>query len=67
MNEPVQGGAGREPRVGERVSLGDRVGVLRYVYGNGAAVVRFDREANTKVVPLRRLVACADERALPDR
>lgn len=45
-----------ELQVGERVRLGGRVGVLRYLYGNGAAVVRFDREASTKVVPLRRLV-----------
>jgi hypothetical protein len=50
--------------VGERVSLGGRVGVLRYLYGSDAAVVRFDRDANTKVVPLRRLVACGDE---PDK
>jgi hypothetical protein len=57
----------RELRVGERVSLGGRVGVLRYFYGTGAAVVHFDREAGTKVVPVRRLVACADERPLPDR
>jgi len=48
-------------RVGERVSLGGRVGVLRYLYGTGAAVVRFDHDANTKVVPLHRLVAAADE------
>jgi hypothetical protein len=47
--------------------LGGRVGVLRYLYGNGAAVVRLDGEASTKVVPLRRLVACSDERPLPDR
>jgi hypothetical protein len=52
----------REPRVGERVSLDGRLGVLRYLYGSGAAVVRFDQDANTKVVPLRRLVACGDER-----
>jgi hypothetical protein len=56
----------RELRVGERVSLDGRAGVLRYFYGNGAAVVRFDQDANTKVVPLRRLVACTDERPLPD-
>jgi hypothetical protein len=43
------------------VSLGGRAGVLRYLYGPDAAVVRFDRDANTKVVPLRRLVPCADE------
>ena len=64
MNEPVQNTLGRELRVGERVSLGGRVGVLRYLYGSDAAVVRFDRDANTKVVPLRRLVACGDE---PDK
>ena len=61
MNEPVQNTPGRELRVGERVSLGDRVGVLRYLYGTDAAVVRFDRDAKTKVVLLRRLVACVDE------
>jgi len=55
-----------ELRVGQRVSLGGRVGVLRYLYGSGAAVVRFDQDANTKVVPLRRLVASTDERPLPD-
>jgi hypothetical protein len=67
MNEPSTSSSERDLRVGERVSLGDRVGVLRYLYGNGAAVVHFDREANTKVVPLRRLVSCTDERPLPDR
>lgn len=67
MNEPVNSGPERELRVGERVCLGDRVGVLRYLYGSDAAVVRFEREANTKVVPLRRLVACIDERPLPDK
>lgn len=67
MNEPVTSSRERDPRVGERVSLGDRVGVLRYLYGNGAAVVHFDREASTRVVPLRRLVSCADERHSPDR
>jgi hypothetical protein len=61
MNEPLQSSPERELRVGERVSLGGRVGVLRYLYGANAAVVRFDRDANTKVVPLRRLVPCADE------
>jgi hypothetical protein len=61
MNEPLKSSNGREPRVGERVSLGGRVGVLRYLYGTDAAVVRFDREATTKVVPLRRLVAVTDE------
>jgi hypothetical protein len=29
--------------------------------------VRLDGEAGTKVVPLRRLVACSDERPDPDR
>jgi hypothetical protein len=57
----------RKLRVGERVCLGERVGVLRYLYGTGAAVVRFDRDASTKVVPLRRLVACADEPSHRDR
>jgi hypothetical protein len=51
--------------VGERVSLGDRAGVLRYVLGTGA-VVHFDEEVTTRVVPLRRLVACTKERPLPD-
>jgi hypothetical protein len=61
MNEPGQSGGERKLRAGERVSLGGRIGVLRYLYGTDAAVVRFDREASTKVVPLRRLVAVADE------
>lgn len=61
MNEPMDSGREAELRVGERVSLGGRVGVLRYLYGTGAAVVRFDEEAGTKVVPVRRLVAAADE------
>lgn len=67
MSEPLKNNQERELRVGERVSLGGRAGVLRYLYGTGAAVVRFDQEANTKVVSLRRLVACIDERPLPDR
>jgi hypothetical protein len=67
MNERLDSGGGRELRKGERVSLGDRVGVLRYFYGTDAAVVRFDQEAGTKVVPLHRLVASTDERPLPDR
>jgi len=67
MNEPLKSGRERELRVGERVSLGGRAGVLRYKYGSGAAVVHFDREPGTKVVPLRRLVACADEHPPPDR
>jgi len=61
MNEPASSSPERKLRVGERVSLGDRVGVLRYLYGTGAAVVRFDQDANTKVVPVSRL------RAQPDR
>ena len=67
MNKPLTSGTERELRPGERVTLGDRVGVLRYLYGNGAAVVHFDCEPNTKVVPLRRLVACTDERPPPER
>jgi hypothetical protein len=67
MNERSDSGGGRELRKGERVSLGDRVGVLCYFYGTDAAVVRFDQEAGTKVVPLHRLVASTDERPLPDR
>jgi hypothetical protein len=39
--------------------------VLRYVRGAGA-VVHFDHEPGTKVVPLRRLVACTDERRPPN-
>ena len=66
MNETLQSSGERALRKGERVSLGGRVGVLRYFYGANAAVVRFDRDATTKVVPLRRLVACSDERPLPD-
>ena len=65
MNEP--NGSERQPRVGERVSLGGRGGVLRYLWGTGAAVVRFDQDASPKVVPLRRLVAFTDERPLSDR
>jgi hypothetical protein len=67
LNEQLKSSDERQPRVGERISLGGRVGVLRYLYGNGAAVVHLDGEANTKVVPLRRLVACSDDRPLPDR
>ena len=67
MNEPSNSGHERELRAGERVNLGGRVGVLRYLCGTGAAVVRFDQEASTKVVPVRRLVACTDELSLPDR
>jgi hypothetical protein len=67
MSEFLQSSRERELRVGERVSLGERVGVLRYLYGNGAAIVHFDREAGTKVVPLRRLSACTDESLRPDR
>ena len=65
MNEPENNRREPKLRVGERVCLGGRVGVLRYLYGTGAAVVRFDQEDNTKVVPLRRLVACADDRPPP--
>ncbi|HEX6952077.1 MAG TPA: hypothetical protein VF124_04735 [Gaiellaceae bacterium] len=65
MNEPSNSSRERKLRVGDRVSLGGRGGVLRYLYGSDAAVVRFDEDANTKVVPLRRLVACTDEG--PDR
>jgi hypothetical protein len=66
MNEASKSGPERKLRPGERVSLGDRVGVLRYLYGTGAAVVRFDQDAGTKVVPLRRLVAYTDERPPPE-
>jgi hypothetical protein len=62
VNEQLKSGDEHEPRVGERVSLGGRRGVLRYLYGSDAAVVRLDGEAGTKVVPRRRLVACNDER-----
>jgi hypothetical protein len=65
MNEPLKNGCERQLRIGERVSLGGRVGVLRYLYGTGAAVVHFDQDTSTRVVPLRRLVACTDERPLP--
>jgi hypothetical protein len=65
MNEPLNSGHERKLRVGERVSLGGRVGILRYLYGTDAAVVRFDHEASTKVVPARRLVAYRDDRPLP--
>ena len=61
MNESLQSGTERKLRVGERVRLDGRVGVLRYLYGTGAAVVRFDQDTRTKVVPVRRLVACTDE------
>jgi hypothetical protein len=61
MKESLQSGTARELRVGERVRLDGRVGVLRYLYGTGAAVVRFDQDTRTKVVPVRRLVACTDE------
>jgi hypothetical protein len=65
MNEPLSSGPGRPLRVGERVSLDGRAGVLRYVLGTGA-VVHFDEERSTRVVPLRRLVACTEERPVPD-
>jgi hypothetical protein len=61
MNEPRENGRERKLRVGERVRIGERAGVLRYLYGTDAAVVRFDREPNTKVVSLRLLEACTDE------
>jgi hypothetical protein len=67
LNEQLKSGEEYEPRVGERVSLGGRSGVLRYLYGNGAAVVRLDGDAGTKVVPLRRLVPCSHERPLADK
>jgi hypothetical protein len=66
MNEPSSSHPVRKLRVGERVSLGDRAGVLRYVLGTGA-VVHFDEDTTTRVVPLRRLVACSEERPVPDR
>jgi hypothetical protein len=64
MNEHSSSGTEPELRAGERVSLDGRVGVLRYVRGAGA-VVHFDHERVTRVVPLRRLVACNEGR-LPD-
>jgi hypothetical protein len=65
MSEPLDSGCERKLRVGGRVSLGDRVGVLRYVRGAGA-VVHFDHEAGTKVVPVHRLVPHADDSPTPD-
>lgn len=65
MSEPLHGDPEPGVRVGARVRLDDRVGVLRYVRGAGA-VVRFDQEPGTRVVPLRRLVACTDEQS-PER
>jgi hypothetical protein len=67
MNEPSQGDQECKLRAGARVCLDGRGGVLRYLYGNGAAVVRFDQSAATKVVPLRRLVALSHEPPPPDR
>ena len=67
MSEPMKSHSERVLRKGERVSLGDRVGVLRYFYGTSAAVVRFDQDATTKVVPVQRLIACGDEPSLPER
>ena len=61
MNESSSNSPERKLRVGERVNLDGRVGVLRYLYGTGAAVVRFDHDTNTRVVPVGRL------RAVPDR
>jgi hypothetical protein len=66
MDETGKSGPERKLRAGERVSLGGRAGVLRYLYGTEAAVVHFDQEPGTKVVPLRRLVACTDDRARSD-
>jgi len=65
-NEHSSTGPETKLRAGERVSLGDRAGVLRYVRGAGA-VVHFDHEQTTRVVPLHRLVACNDTCGLPDR
>jgi hypothetical protein len=67
MTEPVKNSTERGLRAGERVRLRGRAGVLRYIYGDDAAVVRFDREATTKVVPLRRLEPCTDETSPPDQ
>lgn len=61
MNDPLHSSDEPGLRAGERVRLGERAGVIRYLYGAEAAVVRFDHETRTKVVPLRRLVAAADE------
>lgn len=66
MNEHSSERREGELRAGELVSLGGRVGVLRYVRGAGA-VVHFDQEAGTKVVPLRRLVPWTGERPCSDR
>ena len=63
MTQPLSSGRERELRVGERVSLGGRVGVLQYFWGTGAAVVRLDQEVSTKVVPLRRLVGSPEAAA----
>ncbi len=63
MTQPLSSGRERELRVGERVSLGGRVGVLQYLWGTGAAVVRLDQEVSTKVVPLRRLVGSPEAAA----
>ena len=61
MNESSSSSPERKLRAGERVDLDGRVGVLRYLCGNGAAVVRFDHDTSTRVVPVRRL------RAVPER
>ena len=66
MNESLRDENERVPRVGDRVSIGGREGVLRYLYGTEAAVVRFDGDRSTKVVSLRRLAA-ADESPQRDR
>jgi len=62
MSEQLKNDRERKLRAGARVRIGDRAGVLRYLYGTEAAVVRFDDDANTKVVSLRLLEACTDER-----
>jgi hypothetical protein len=62
VSEPLKNSRPRKLRVGERVRIGDRAGVLRYLYGTDAAVVRFDHDPNTKVVSLRLLEACGDDR-----
>jgi hypothetical protein len=65
MNEPLKNSRERKLREGDRVRIGDRAGVLRYLYGGDAAVVRFDEDQNTKVVSLRLLEACSDENSQP--
>jgi hypothetical protein len=67
MDETSQNDRRPVLRTGERVCLDGRAGVLRYLCGDGAAVVRFDQASDTKVVPARRLVACTTEHLPPDR